>query len=198
MRALLDLLRDQRGATMIETTIVFPMVMLLTFGLVEFGHAFWEYHTAEKATAIGARYIATRGPLVAQLADGGHDCFVANPSAVSAGTACSDAAIPAAGAPITCSSGGSTSCDATVFSAMLTQMQQIAPFIGSANVQVKVAQSKMGFIGRGAAVPLITVQTTGLTYNFATLGGLLGVGPLTMPSFATTLVGEDEKEGPGT
>lgn len=197
MHRLRVLLRDEMGATLVETAIVFPMVLLLTFGLLEFGYVFWQYHTAEKATAIATRYVATRGPLLAQLTDGSHDCFVANPSAVAPGTPCSDAAIPAASS-ITCTGAGGGGCDSTVFAAMVTQMQQIAPFITSANVQVNLAQSKMGFIGRGAAIPLITVQTTGLAYSFVTIGGLLGVGPITMPSFATTLVGEDQKEGPAT
>jgi hypothetical protein len=55
----------------------------------------------------------------------------------------------------------------------------------------------MGFVGRGRAIPLITVRTTGLTYNFITLNSLLGFGPITMPSFASTYVAEDQKEGPG-
>jgi Flp pilus assembly protein TadG len=197
MRRLRSLLRDEMGAALIETALVFPMLLLMTFGLLEFGYVFWEYHTAEKATAIATRYAVTRGPLLAQLTDGSHDCFAANPSTVAPGTPCSDAAIPAA-SPITCTVAGAGGCDSTVLAAMVTQMQQIAPFVTSGNVQVTLAQSKMGFIGRGAAIPLITVQTTGLTYNFVTIGGLLGVGPITMPSFATTLVGEDQKEGPAT
>jgi hypothetical protein len=199
MRRPRPLLRDETGATMVETAIVFPMVLMLLFGLAEFAHAFWEYHTAEKATVIGARFLATRGPLVPQLADGGHDCFVANPTTVAAGTPCSDAAVPAAAGPITCTSSASAACSAAVRTAMLTQMQQIAPFITNADVQVDVAQSKMGFIGRGKAVPVITVRTTGLTYSFVAIGRLLGLaGPITMPSFASTLTAEDQQEGPGT
>lgn len=197
MRQLRQLLHDERGATLVETTIVFPLVLILTFGLVEFGNAFWQYHTAEKATAIGARYLATRGPLVAQLTDGSHDCVAANPVGVAPGTSCSDPAIPSA-ATTTCTSAGSGGCSADVFAAMLSQMQGFAPFITSANVQVDVAQSKLGFIGRGKAAPLITVRTTGLTYTFITLNSLLGFAPITMPGFATTYVAEDQKEGPAT
>jgi len=189
------MLRDERGATLIETTIVFPLVLILTFGLVEFGYAFYQYHTAEKATAIGARYVATRGPLLPALGDGSHDCVSAN-GAITPGTPCSDPAIPSA-ATTTCTSAGSGGCSAAVFAAMLAQMQQFAPFITAANVRVDVAQSKLGFIGRGRAVPLVTVRTTGLTYNFITLNSLLGLGPIAMPSFASTFVAEDQKEGPG-
>ena len=50
-------------------------------------------------------------------------------------------------------------------------------------------------------MPLVTVRTTGLTYNFVALGGLMSffgqtLGPITMPGFDATLVAEDQKEGP--
>jgi Flp pilus assembly protein TadG len=197
MRRLRSLLRDDTGTTLVETTLVFPMVMLLTFGLVEAGHAMWEYHTVEKATNVGARYVVTRGPLVASLSDGSHDCFVTNPSTVAIGTSCGDASIPA-GSPITCAP-LTNGCDSTVRAAMLSQMQQIAPFITDANVRVVLRQSKMGFIGRGKAIPTVTVQTTGLTYSWILLGALTGgPGTITMPSFATTLTAEDLQEGPGS
>ena len=134
--------------------------------------------------------------LVSQLADGNHDCFVANPATVAAGVACSDPAIPV-GAAIVCGS-GSGACDGAVRTAMVARMQEIAPFITDANVQIDVSQSKMGFIGRGQAIPVITVRTTGLTYNFVTLNDLLGLPPLAMPSFASSLTAEDQQEGPGT
>jgi Flp pilus assembly protein TadG len=189
-------LRDENGAALVEISLIFPMMLVLTFGLVEFGHALWQYHVAEKATAIAVRYAATRGPLAPQLIDGGHDCFVANPADVAAGTACSDPAIPAAAA-ITCTS-GSGACDAAVWSAVVAEMQAIAPFIAEENVRVDLSQSKLGFVGRGAAVPVITVSTTGLTYDFVTLGDLLGLQPIGMPSFASSLTAEDQQEGPGT
>jgi Flp pilus assembly protein TadG len=196
MRRLLSLIRDEHGATLVETTIVFPMVLILTMGLVDLGVAFWQYHAAEKATAIAARYIATRGPLVATLADGSHDCFVANGS-VTLGTSCADSSVSTASGPYVCTGTTPGSCSSTVLAAVVTQMQQVAPFITSSNVEVDVAQSKMGFIGRGTAIPMVTVKTTGLTYTFI-LQNLLGIGPITMPGFASTLSAEDQKEGPGS
>jgi Flp pilus assembly protein TadG len=196
MRRLRSFLRDERGASLVEMSIVFPIVLVITFGLMEFGIAFWEYHTAEKATAVAARYVATRGPLVQTLSDGSHDCFVSNGS-TAIGTSCGDASITA-GAPYVCTAAAPGACNATVLATVITQMQQIAPFILNANVEIDVAQSKMGFVGRGRAIPLITVKTTGLTYNFIALNSLLGLGPIPMPGFATTLEAEDQHEGPGT
>jgi hypothetical protein len=38
---------------------------------------------------------------------------------------------------------------------------------------------------------MVTVRLTGMTYNFIALDDLLGFGPVTMPGFDATLVGED-------
>jgi Flp pilus assembly protein TadG len=192
LRRLRSLLRQDSGATLVEATLIFPMLMILTFGLVEFGHALWRYGTAEKATAIGARYLATRGPLVAGVAD----CFV-NTSAA-AGTPCSQ--IPEAATALGWSQTvSSTSCSAsstTVFCQMFAKMHDTAPFLTAPRVQVVLQGSGLGFVGRGKPIPLITVRTTGLTYNFVALDDLLGLPPITMPGFDATLVGEDQKEGP--
>jgi len=201
MRRLRKLLRDTRGATLVETTIVFPLVLILTFGLVEFGNAFWRFHTAEKATAAGARWLATQHGVrgAAALTNELYtttvpDCFVNSTAAP--GTACSQVA-GATSWSQTCTGAGGGGCDAAVMAALLAQMRQYAPFIAAANVSVQIRGSAMGYIGRGRAVPLMTVRTTGLTYNFVTLNSLLGLGPMTMPSFASTFVAEDQKEGPG-
>jgi hypothetical protein len=203
MAWLRSLLRDERGATLVEATLVFPIVLILTFGLVEFGRALWQYHTAERATAAGARWLATRhgvvgsaAPLTSELWTAVvPDCFVN--SSDPPGTNCSQVT-GATGWSQTCSGAGGGNCDATQMSALLTEMQRYAPFITSSNVSVLLQGSNIGFVGRGRAVPLITVRTTGLTYNFVALNGLLGFAPITMPSFASTVVAEDQKEGPGS
>lgn len=201
MRRFRELPRDDRGATLVEMTIVFPLVLILTFGLLEFGNAFWRYHTAEKATAMGARWLATRHGVAGTAAVTNElytavvpDCFVS--TSVTLGTACSQVAGATAWSQ-TCSGAGGGSCSNSVMSGLLTQMKAFAPFITASNVQVQIRGSSMGFVGRGRAVPLITVRTTGLTYNFVTLNSLLGFDPIAMPSFATTFVAEDQKEGPG-
>ncbi|RAK60805.1 hypothetical protein DJ021_13800 [Phenylobacterium hankyongense] len=186
---------NDRGSTLVETTIVFPLLLMLIFGLVEFGHALWEYAAAEKATIIGARYLATRGPIQANVAD----CFVATTAA--AGTPCSQ--IPEAASALawssTITSASCASPPTTVFCRMLAQMRSYAPFLTPADVSVQLRGSGMGFVGRGRPIPLITVRTTGLTYNFVALDKLpllASLGAITMPGFDATSVGEDQKEGP--
>lgn len=47
--------RDQRGAAMVEFAIILPVVLLLTFGLIDFGFAFADAAGIKSATRSGAR-----------------------------------------------------------------------------------------------------------------------------------------------
>jgi hypothetical protein len=173
------------GATLVEYTLVFVMLMVLTFGLIEFGIVLHQYNASEKATAVGARFIATRGPVVTGIPD----CGVA--TTASAGTWCRNVA-GSSGWTITCNAGApSGSCQGAVLTELVARMQQFAPDIQAQNVQVQLRGAGLGFVGRGAPVPMVTVRLTGMTYNFIALDDLLGFGPLTMPGFDATLVGED-------
>jgi Flp pilus assembly protein TadG len=187
------LLRDQTGATMVEYTLVFTLMMLLTFGLIEFGVVFYQYNAAEKATQIGARYIATRGPALTGLGD----CAPGSTTGYNAGVYCSSVT-GSSGAIATCNANAPTgNCQAAVLTALVTRMQQFAPNIQAQNVQVVYRGAGLGFVGRGSPVPLVTVRLTGMTYSYITLNALLGLPPLAMPSFDATIVGEDLADGGG-
>jgi hypothetical protein len=93
---------------------------------------------------------------------------------------------------ITCNAGSpSGSCQGAVLTELVARMQQFAPQIQAQNVQVELRGAGLGFVGRGAPVPMVTVRLTGMTYDFIALDDLLGFGALTMPGFDATLVGED-------
>jgi Flp pilus assembly protein TadG len=47
--------RDQRGAAMVEFAIILPLVLLLTFGAIDFGFAFSDAAGIKAATRSGAR-----------------------------------------------------------------------------------------------------------------------------------------------
>lgn len=178
--------RNQSGATLVEYTLVFALLMVMSFGLVEFGIVLHQYNAAETATGVGARFIATRGPVVTGMSD----CGVTTNA--SAGTNCRDVAGASSWAPITCNAGApSGSCDGATLTALVARMQQFAPNIEAQNVQVVIGPSGLGFVGRGSPVPMVTVRLTGMTYDFIALDDLLGFGALTMPGFDATLVAED-------
>jgi Flp pilus assembly protein TadG len=173
------------GAALVEYTLVFLLLMVLTFGLIEFGIVMHQYNASEKATAVGARFIATRGPVVTGIPD----CGVTTNA--SAGTWCRNVA-GSSGWTITCNAAApSGACQGAVLTELVTVMQQFAPGIEAQNVQVVVSGAGLGFVGRGSPVPMVTVRLTGMTYNFIALDDLLGFGALTMPGFDATLVGED-------
>ena len=49
----------RRGNAALDAALVFPVLMLLTFGCVEFGHYFYIKHTLQGASREGARAAAT-------------------------------------------------------------------------------------------------------------------------------------------
>lgn len=54
----LRLLKDRHGSAMLETAIVLPLVMTLTFGLIEMGRAMHHHHILSKSVRDAARYLA--------------------------------------------------------------------------------------------------------------------------------------------
>ena len=49
----------------------------------------------------------------------------------------------------------------------------------------------LGFAARGGPVPTVTVSLQGLTFQFVFLGGLMGLGNISIPPLTTTITGED-------
>jgi Flp pilus assembly protein TadG len=185
-----DLLKCTRGASTVETALTLVLMLGLTFGIVEFANALWQWNTAEKATKVGARLAATADPVAQQLKT--FDCAT---STIVLGTNCKDPSAATFGT-ITCS-GATTSCSggytysSTAMAAVVSGMQAVFPRIQTANVVVEYRDVRLGFAGRGRAVPVITVRLTGMTYTFTALDNLYGLGPITMPDFRATLTGED-------
>jgi len=52
-------IRSERGGVAVEFAIIFPVLMLLVFGIIDFGHAWYMKHMMSDASREGARY-ATR------------------------------------------------------------------------------------------------------------------------------------------
>jgi Flp pilus assembly protein TadG len=52
-------LRSERGAVAVEFAIILPILLLLVFGIIDFGHAWYMRHMMSDASREGARY-ATR------------------------------------------------------------------------------------------------------------------------------------------
>lgn len=52
----------QEGVAAIEFAILVPLMMLMVFGITEFGRAFYQYNTLAKSVRDGVRYLSTQAP----------------------------------------------------------------------------------------------------------------------------------------
>ena len=184
------------------------LFLLLTFGLVEFGNMFWQYNSATKAAQLGARLAAVSNPVwsgLVSLEDTG------TPGAAWE----TDYVVTCDGEDEDCTDLGEgeyddeameclvfgrsrtdppcdTECEPagidTDEAGMCDRFGRIAP----ENVIVTYSHTGLGFAGRpGGPVPTVTLQLTGLQFEFLALGDLLGLQPITMPPFTVTMTGED-------
>jgi len=200
--------RDQSGTTTIEFTIVALLFLLLTFGLVEFGHMFWQYNSAAKAAQFGARLAAVSNPVWEELVNledtGSPGAAWETEYTVTCDGASEDCTDLGEGEyddeAMNCLVFGrseatppcDTECDPAGIDAdeagMCDRFARIAP----ENVIVTYSHTGLGFAGRpGGPVPTITLQLTGLQFEFLALGDLLGLQDVTMPPFTVTMTGED-------
>ena len=189
MKPLRSLLQDARGAAIVEFTIVFMLLFLLTGGLVDFGHLLYQWNSAEKATQAGVHAAVISDPVATELAT--FDC---DNSAILLGTPCrnggdSFGTIVCSGATGSCDGGYTYS--AAALNLILAPMQKMFPRLQAQNVVVEYIDIRLGFAGRAGPVPEVRVKLTGLTFEYAFLGALLGFSNITMPDFRATLVGED-------
>jgi TadE-like protein len=49
---------EERGQSLVELALVVPILMLIAFGVIEFGRAYYQYNTLTKAVRDGARYMS--------------------------------------------------------------------------------------------------------------------------------------------
>lgn len=178
-------LREERGATMVEFSLMAPLLFLLTLGIVEFGVIMHQFQALNAATAMAARIAATRGPVITGIPD----CGVGTSG--TAGTYCSQVSGSKTWTPVSCA-GNSTAgnCNVTLLARILQEMRLVYPPLQASNFTVTYGPSGLGFIGLGKPVPNVTITISGVTANFAVLGAF-GLGGLTLPPFTTTIPAED-------
>ena len=62
---------DESGAAMVEMSLVLVLLLVLTLGFVDFGHAFYQWNAAGKAVQAGARMASVSNPVATGLATAG-------------------------------------------------------------------------------------------------------------------------------
>jgi len=194
MRALMrNFATDTGGGPMMEFTAIFMLLILLTFGIVDFGFAMWQWNSAEKATQIGTRAAVTASPVATELATWNCDT-----DAIQIGLPCKTSGAATFGS-ISCTNTGCTATggdiaspthDATAFNTIVSRMQKVYGRIQPNNVIVEYRDIGLCFAGRRGACPAVTVKLTGLTFDFVMLNWL-APSTVNMPEFRATLTGED-------
>jgi Flp pilus assembly pilin Flp len=194
--------RGKSGGPAVEMALLFPVILFVTLGIIEFGYALFQWNRAEKALQLGARLAVTWDPIAADLTS-----FDGKANTNTFGDACTD---PVTGVvqpaciydpnPIVCTSAGCNGYgfSAAAFNAIVDEMQVIFDWIRPENVVVEYAATGLGFVGRPGnnadefnLVPAVTVRLQNMTFNFLVIDDLFGFAAIDMPRFATTLIGED-------
>jgi hypothetical protein len=181
------LFRSSGGASAAEFAMVLPLLLLFLFGIIDAGRLLWTVNKAEKATQMGVRYAVVTDMVPADLAS--TDFALDN-------------GVPG-GDPVPTSEFDTTLCDESdctngwgydpdAFTGIVDRMSLFMPEVASENVVIRYDNVGLGYAGdpNGPDVaPLVTVSLTNLQFQ-PTLFMFFG-GTLTLPSFDSSLTGED-------
>ncbi len=164
---------DERGGPAVEFALIAFPLLLLTFGILEFGFALYQWNAAEKATQLGARLAVASWPVASGLesvdctkpdfSNLGNQCLASDTfgtitcTSNSTTNRCAD---PDVSVTATCTGGYDPSSTASrpagalngdaIFRNIWQRMCGVHPFITPANVQITYTDiPQLRFAGRG-------------------------------------------------
>lgn len=189
---------------MVEATTAMTLLLTLTLGFIDLGHAYYQWNAAGKAVQAGARLASVSPPVATDVTNAGP---TDTPGAPMRSTDFS---------PFVCTSTGGASCESTNFNRIFRGdtadtnddacpalqanqrpgMCHFFPGLRRDQVVITYTASGLGYQTRQAGtVPTITVSLQNVNFRFFFLQGLLGFGDIAMPSMLSTVTGEDMREG---
>jgi Flp pilus assembly protein TadG len=205
---------DIRGSVLVESTIMFPLFILVTLGTIDVAYMLYDWGLANKAAYAGAHRAIVSDPVASGItnppwtpANMGLRCYDGTTRFC---PAMQSTCTPSAGTAGTCTGNGGDFVDAA-FEAILSVMQTVygcadantCP-LGRQNVTISYASNDLGFSGQPNGAPLsITVSLNCMVHPFYFIGALMQwaftpasgcAGPVSgwpIPSYATTLTSED-------
>lgn len=181
--------KNQKGATAAEFTMVFAIFWLLFMTIFDFGRMLFDFNKAAKATELGVR-LAVVSDIVATGLQGYDGLGAAGGNGLP---------VPIAAInpnPVICNSDGCNGygpLDTAAFNLILSRMQALDSHIQAENLEIIYQHIGLGFSGNPFGpdiAPLVTVRLRNMTFDFI-LPGFQTVSQWTMPSFTSTLTGED-------
>lgn len=168
--ALRRLARDNAGAALVEFGLILPVLLLVSFGAIEFTITMFDYHRLGEAARRGARQAIISAP-VARLE-----------TLQSVGT-------------ISCTKTSSVSCGAATvlsssnFDAIISAIQEIAPSVTPANLTISYVWSGIGDLSTpGGIKPMVTIRLANVTHQFTVLSILPALDHIVLPSFSTSVI----------
>lgn len=188
-------LRSSSGAVFVEFTAVFPIILLLTMGALDFSFLMIKWVSASKATYAGARLASIMDPVASGInaATGGTSGSTAGASCFNQGTGESSGKCTAKAATVCTggTSGGSCcpvgtkpgQCTAnyawneSTFKAIYDEMDKflLAGSLDRRQLQITYEPTDFGFAMRPVGAPMnITVSLRCQTYPFFMLYPLMG------------------------
>jgi len=166
-------LRDEDGAFIIEFAIAFPVLILLSFGLLEFSLVVFDYQRAAEATRRGIRttILSYTIPNTATLLDGSViSCRLSNNV-------------------VTCTGGSPSDLAADQFNILLAEMREVYPTLTEDNVIVTYEGTDVGAVtDAGGILPLVTLELQGVRHDMI-VGQIIGIPYIEFPAFTTTVLG---------
>ncbi|WP_074078285.1 TadE/TadG family type IV pilus assembly protein [Microvirga massiliensis] len=165
--------RDSSGALLVEISVVFPMILLLTFGTVEAGLFLFQSNAASKATQLGARWAVVNSPISTTVAAAMNSTGAWNGGTLGKNCVDLNGGCPQVFTRVTCTSGGSGCTDA-LMNLMLTEMTRALPDLKAGEVKITYESypvgRQLGFAGRPGGLPVdVIVEIRCRTYRFPVL-----------------------------
>ena len=185
---------DRRASSAAEFGLVFPLLLMLMFGIIDVGRFLWQLNESEKATQMGARMAIVTAPVSPDLVGAS---FVGGttkngdliPATALGKVVCDSAGCSCAVDPCPFSNGD---VDVDAFNVIVARMARMNPQITADNVVVSYAGSGFGYAGAADEImdvqPLVTVTLKDMQFSFIALLGMIQVN---MPAASATLTAED-------
>lgn len=191
------LARHDGGATLIEFTLVVWILLAMTFAIVEFSIALWQYNATVKANFQGVRYAVQSNPVASALTT--YNAVLDDDLQPGQSLTLPNFTVRCTAASCTCVAGdcsgiGALDHDAAAFNAIVAAMRPVVPFVSveelTERVFVEYDHVGLGFAGRPGAdiVPIVSVGMTNHTYDFIAMQAFgfsswpIAVGRATMPA----------------
>jgi Flp pilus assembly protein TadG len=208
--------QDSDGTSLVEFTLVFPILLLVALGTIDFTYMLFDWSMANKAAFTGARTAVVSDPVTTGVTNLTYDTTLLSQPCFNLATGAASGNCPTVSTVCTpaasngnCTNGyawdGETAFTNVNGTGILDRMRLVFPRLQRENVQISYQTTGLGFVGRPDGLPMnVTVSIRCMTHQFYFIGALMNwvftapvgcpagtpAGP-SIPAFATTLTSED-------